>query len=76
MLWDGSVLSIMWSHKNDSSAKRSIQYLLDKWHLKCKSIPSSFAGAWSIVEDHQAQDEVSVSAGSLSSVFLLEISLL
>ncbi|KAI7876191.1 hypothetical protein K492DRAFT_239922, partial [Lichtheimia hyalospora FSU 10163] len=25
----------------ERSAKRSIQYLLDKWHLKCKSIPSS-----------------------------------
>ncbi|KAI7867134.1 hypothetical protein BDF14DRAFT_1805945 [Spinellus fusiger] len=55
----------------ERSAKRSLQYLLDKWHLKCRLIPrDSFA----FNEYRFAQEtDYTLHAGTLSSVFLLEI---
>ncbi|OAD75792.1 hypothetical protein PHYBLDRAFT_142783 [Phycomyces blakesleeanus NRRL 1555(-)] len=52
----------------ERSAKRSIQYLLDKWSLQCQLIPKeSFE-----LESTRAED-VNVHSGTLASVFLLEI---
>ncbi|KAI9005487.1 putative methyltransferase-domain-containing protein [Phycomyces nitens] len=50
----------------ERSAKRSIQYLLDKWSLQCRLIPKeSF-------ESKETRDRVNVHSGTFS-VFMLEI---
>ncbi|KAI8059228.1 putative methyltransferase-domain-containing protein [Gongronella butleri] len=70
----------------ERSAKRSIQFLLDKWSLQCRVLPKD--DAWfdeerftdEYTDDSDQDDEntlpprVTVHSGSLSSVFLLEIS--
>ncbi|KAI8646273.1 putative methyltransferase-domain-containing protein [Parasitella parasitica] len=60
----------------ERSPKRSIQYLLDKWKLKCRQISKdSFAFDETKYSDNEDDEsEVKVNAGTLSSVFLLEIS--
>ncbi|KAI8991044.1 hypothetical protein BDF20DRAFT_18563 [Mycotypha africana] len=60
----------------ERSPKRSIQYLLDKWHLKCKLIPKESFDFDEIKYTHpeDSLSKVKVNAGSLSSVFVLEIS--
>lgn len=59
----------------ERSPKRSIQYLLDKWKLQCRQIPNdSFDfDELKYIDRDQELSEVIVSAGTLSSVFLLEI---
>jgi hypothetical protein len=72
----------------ERSPKRSIQYLLDKWKLKCRYISKDsfdFNESRYIDEDdedmeeeenkeNEEKPEITVNAGTLSSVFLLEIS--
>ncbi|KAI8079096.1 putative methyltransferase-domain-containing protein [Gilbertella persicaria] len=60
----------------ERSPKRSIQRLLDKWNLKCRLISKqSFEfDDLKYTESQDNQSEVQVNAGTLSSVFLLEIS--
>lgn len=60
----------------ERSPKRSIQYLLDKWKLQCRHIPKdSFEfDELKYIDREEGLSEVIVSAGTLSSVFLLEIS--
>lgn len=69
----------------ERSPKRSIQYLLDKWKLKCRQIPKDSFEFDELkyidmedddMEETEREDksEVKVNAGTLSSVFLLEIS--
>ncbi|KAG0177220.1 Methyltransferase-like protein 23 [Apophysomyces sp. BC1034] len=71
----------------ERSAKRSIQYLLDKWMLRCRLIPKEsfdfdeyrFLNYDDEDNEGMQQDKddvtpVRVDAGTLSSVFLLEIS--
>ncbi|KAI8887175.1 hypothetical protein K501DRAFT_242897 [Backusella circina FSU 941] len=59
----------------ERSSKRSIQYLLDKWKLKCRLIPRN---AFQFDEQRYTQDDdissqIKTNAGILTSVFLLEI---
>ena len=66
------------------SAKRSIQYLLDKWGLQCALVPREsfdfddfrFTGDNDTIDDEHSNDVplVRMNAGSLSSVFVLVIS--
>ncbi|KAI9267717.1 putative methyltransferase-domain-containing protein [Helicostylum pulchrum] len=60
----------------ERSPKRSIQYLLDKWKLQCRHISKdSFEfDELKYIDREEGLSEVIVSAGTLSSVFLLEIS--
>ncbi|GAN01933.1 ik:tdsubc_1b12 [Mucor ambiguus] len=60
----------------ERSPKRSIQYLLDKWKLKCRQIPrESFQfDELKYIDNEDDESEAKVNAGTLSSVFLLEIS--
>ncbi|KAF1805881.1 putative methyltransferase-domain-containing protein [Mucor lusitanicus] len=60
----------------ERSPKRSIQYLLDKWKLKCRLIlKESFQfDELKYTDNEDDESEVKVNAGTLSSVFLLEIS--
>ena len=61
----------------ERSPKRSIQYLLDKWKLKCRLIPKEafdFDETKYMDDQENTQSQVKVHAGTLSSVFLLEIS--
>ncbi|KAI8145455.1 hypothetical protein BJV82DRAFT_511658, partial [Fennellomyces sp. T-0311] len=68
----------------ERSAKRSIQYLLDKWGLQCAIIPREsfdfdefrFTSDDDMMGDEQdhAVPLVKMNAGSLSSVFMLVIS--
>ncbi|CAO3635159.1 unnamed protein product [Mucor hiemalis] len=63
----------------ERSPKRSIQYLLDKWELQCRYIPKESFQFDELKymddegEDNRDKSEVRVNAGTLSSVFLLEI---
>lgn len=64
----------------ERSPKRSIQYLLDKWGLQCRFIPKETFQFDELKyideeeeEDSKIKSEVRVNAGTLSSVFLLEI---
>jgi hypothetical protein len=60
----------------ERSPKRSIQYLLDKWRLKSRQIlKDSFQfDELKYIDNEDDESEVKVNAGTLSSVFLLEIS--
>lgn len=60
----------------ERSPKRSIQHLLDKWKLKCRQISKeSFQfDEFKYIDNEDDESEVKVNAGTLSSVFLLEIS--
>ncbi|KAL9554696.1 hypothetical protein MBANPS3_002690 [Mucor bainieri] len=60
----------------ERSPKRSIQYLLDKWKLKCRQISKeSFQfDELKYIDNEDDESEAKVNAGTLSSVFLLEIS--
>ncbi|CAO3597251.1 unnamed protein product [Absidia cylindrospora] len=74
----------------ERSSKRSIQFLLDKWSLQCRLISrDSFEfDEWQFVGDGNDDDDhnddsiddgltiphVKVNAGTLASVFVLEIS--
>ncbi|KAI8983007.1 putative methyltransferase-domain-containing protein [Pilobolus umbonatus] len=66
----------------ERSSNRSIQYLLDKWKLKCRLIlkdsfyfdESKYLNLSDIDEEEDNASEVKVNAGVLASVFLLEIS--
>ncbi|KAI7906333.1 uncharacterized protein BX663DRAFT_496061 [Cokeromyces recurvatus] len=58
----------------ERSPKRSIQYLLDKWNLKCRMISKdSFFQDVKYVDPEDESSEVKVNAGTLYSIFLLEI---
>ncbi|KAL7328458.1 hypothetical protein PS15p_206727 [Mucor circinelloides] len=59
----------------ERSPKRSIQYLLDKWKLKCRQISKeSFQfDELKYIDNEDDESEAKVNAGTLSSVFLLEI---
>ncbi|KAI8347665.1 putative methyltransferase-domain-containing protein [Blakeslea trispora] len=60
----------------ERSPKRSIQRLLDKWDLQCQVLPKKTFGFddTKYTMDHPLS-EVKVNAGTLSSVFLLAISI-
>lgn len=68
----------------ERSSKRSIQFLLDKWSLQCRLISRDSFGfdEWRFVGDDGNNDDdddttiphVKVNAGTLASVFVLEIS--
>lgn len=59
----------------ERSPKRSIQYLLDKWQLECRLIPKDAFqfDELKYIDKEDDSSEVKVNAGTLSSVFLLEI---
>ncbi|KAI9470640.1 MAG: putative methyltransferase-domain-containing protein [Benjaminiella poitrasii] len=59
----------------ERSTKRNIQYLLDKWGLKCKMISKdSFCfDELKYIDAEDVTSEVKVNAGTLASVFILEI---
>jgi hypothetical protein len=61
----------------ERSPKRSIQYLLDKWKLQCRqiSLDSFDFDQLKYIDAEDESSEVKVSAGTLGSVFLLEISM-
>ncbi|KAK4518408.1 uncharacterized protein ATC70_008625 [Mucor velutinosus] len=67
---------IFYTAYQERSPKRSIQYLLDKWKLKCRQISKeSFQfDELKYIDNEDDESEVKVNAGTLSSVFLLEIS--
>ncbi|CAO3649724.1 unnamed protein product [Cunninghamella blakesleeana] len=69
----------------ERSSKRSIQFLLDQWSLQCRLISkdeydfdeSQFItnnGSINDYDDHNNIPHIKINAGTLSSVFLLEIS--
>ncbi|ORE09654.1 hypothetical protein BCV72DRAFT_55278, partial [Rhizopus microsporus var. microsporus] len=60
----------------ERSSKRSIQYLLNKWNLQCRLISKDAFGFDELKYtcEQDAESEIKVNAGTLSSVFLLEIS--
>ncbi|CAO3680990.1 unnamed protein product [Rhizopus stolonifer] len=59
----------------ERSPKRSIQYLLEKWNLQCRLIPKdSFDfDELKYTDDQDIESEIKVNSGTLSSVFMLEI---
>ncbi|KAI8374112.1 putative methyltransferase-domain-containing protein [Radiomyces spectabilis] len=58
----------------ERSAKRSIQYLLDRWQLHCRLIPRDSFFNEDRFSGHEHPVAAKVNAGTLASVFLLEIS--
>lgn len=59
----------------ERSPKRSIQHLLDKWDLQCRLIPKDLFefDELKYIDDEDDESEIKVNSGTLSSVFMLEI---